>query len=110
TENLYRRSNRVAIRFCPGKLELDAAVAPGLIVAVQIRGSVIRSQQHIEIAIAVEIAIGKAAPDDRCFKTASQLSRNVTKFSRPLIQEKLRRLRVAHVAAIVSHRLINVPV
>ena len=101
---------RVAVRFGSRKLKTDTAISASLIVPVQIRRSVICRHQQIQIAVAIEIAIGKPSAHDRSVKTAADFPSNIAKFSSALIQKKLRRLRIAHIPANIPHRLVDVPI
>ena len=92
-----RRADRVAIRFRSDEMQTQRAISGRLIVAVKIRGAVIRRQQKISVAVVVEISVGEAAADFWCVESSADFARNVVKFSVAAVEKKLRRLRVADV-------------
>ncbi len=52
-----------------------------MIVAIEIRGTVIGRQQKIGVAVVVEIPVGEAAADFRRVEATAHLARDVVKFS-----------------------------
>jgi hypothetical protein len=91
-------------------MESDAAVFDGQIVAVEIRRAVIGGYQKIQVAIAVKIGVGQAAADFGAGEVSTQCDGDVVESSVAIIQEKLRRLGIADVAANVANSIVDVPV
>ena len=81
-----------------------------LIVAEQRRRAVVRRHQQIDVAVAIEVADGEAAADPRLREVGAGGGRDVAKRAVALIEEQVRRLRVADVAADVAHGLVDVAV
>src|SRR5579864_664461 len=102
--------NGVAVRFCSHQAKADAAVARQLVVAEEERGAVICGHQQVQVAIAVKIGAGQPAAHFRPVKRGAQLCRDIMEAPLAVIEEQLRRLRVAHVAANVANGLVNVSV
>ena len=80
-ENADGRADRIAIRFCALQIKSNAAGVRLLVVAVQIRRTVVRCQEDVEVAVAVEIAESEAATNFGRFETASNLAGDVAEFS-----------------------------
>src|SRR5205807_5845634 len=55
-ENADGRADRIAIRFCALQIKSNAAGVRLLVVEVQIRRTVVRCQEDVEVVVAVEIA------------------------------------------------------
>src|SRR5581483_6252319 len=66
--------------------------------------------QQIQIAVPVEIAVSQSTPHFGCRETAAQLRCDVAKFALPVVQEKMRRLRVPMIAGDVAYCFIDMPV
>ena len=62
------------------------------------------------IAVAIKIAVSQSAADLGLRETAADFARPRRETSLALVQEQMRRLRVADVAANVAHRVVNVAV
>src|SRR5271166_1718927 len=91
-------------------MESDAAVSSDLIVAIQICWTIVRGDQEIEVAVAVEVAIGKAATNFGLVEVSSSLGGNIVKAPLPIVEEKLCWLCVSHIAANVADGFVDVPV
>src|SRR6266481_4401676 len=100
----------VAIGFCADEVQADAAVSGLLVVAVEVGGAVVGSEEEIEIAVAIEIGNGEAATDFGLGEAATELVGDFHKFSVALIQKKLRCLSVADVAADVADGVVDMTV
>ena len=96
--------------FVPIRPEPDAAVAGELIVAEERRGAVVRRHEQVDVAVAVEIAAREAASDLRLREIGARGGRDIAKRAVALVQEQVRRLRVADVAADVADGLVDVAV
>ena len=81
-----------------------------LIVAEQHRRAVVGRHQQVDVAVAIEVAAREAAADPRLREPAAGRGGDVAKRAVALIQEQVRRLRVADVAADVAHGLVDVAV
>jgi hypothetical protein len=57
-ENAEGCSNCVAVRLGADKPEANAVVSRKLIVAVQVGWTIVRSQEQVEVTIAIEVSIG----------------------------------------------------
>ncbi len=82
-KNSYRGPDCVAIRFRSHQAKANTLIARGLIVAIEIGGAVVGGQEYVEIAVAVKIAIGEAAPNfgqTEIFADASLLHRETCPF------------------------------
>src|SRR5437870_10818497 len=55
-EDLYGRSDRIAVGFCSVQFETDAVIPCQLIVAKENRGAIVGGQQDVQIAVAIEIS------------------------------------------------------
>ena len=109
-EEAHHRADRIAIRFRSHQAEPDASVARELIVAIEKCRAVVGGQQEVHVAVAIEVAVGQTAADLWLIEPAADFASHVAKFSVALIEKKLRRLRVADVAADVAHRFVDVTV
>ena len=81
-----------------------------LIVAEQHRRAVVGRHQQIDVAVAIEVAAGEPAADARLREPAAGSGGDVAERAVALIEEQMRRLRVADVAADVAHGLVDVAV
>src|SRR5882724_9033617 len=81
-----------------------------LIVAVEIGGTVIRGDEEIQIAVAIEVAVGEAAPNFRLLEAATNIGGHVAKTLLARVKKKLWWLGIANIAANVANRFINVSV
>src|SRR5882762_170540 len=106
---LQRSPDGVAIGLRPYQANPDAPVPGSLVGAVKIGWAVVGGDQQIEIAVAIEIAIGKPSSDLGLTEAAADFTGHVYERSLPAVQEKLRRLRVSD-AADIAHRVIDMPV
>ena len=109
-EDAHRRADRVAVRLRADETEPQAAVAGGLIVAKEHRRAVVGRHQQVDVAVAIEVAAREPAADPRLREAGAGRRRHVAKRAVALIQEQVRRLRVADVAADVPHGLVDVAV
>src|SRR5690606_6578661 len=89
--DVYQRSDAVAVRFRTLQPDREPLVAVAALVAEQMRGAVIRRDQHIEVAIAVVIAVG-GAPSDHAPRQIPGGLRNLDKAGLAQIAEQMRRL------------------
>ena len=103
-------ADRVAIGFCSRELETDAAVPGELIVAIEVSGTVVRGDQQIEIAVAIEVAIGQAASNFGLIEASADFRGDLAEISLAAVQEQLRRLGVSHIAANVANSFVDVSV
>ena len=100
----------IAIRFRPLQMQSKRAIPVGHIVAIKISRSLIRRDQQIEIAIAIEIAIRQRAPHLRRGKASAHLVRDIVKTPVAAVQEQMRRLRVTVIPGDIANRFVDVPV
>src|ERR1700693_5895085 len=70
----------------------------------------VRGQQQIQVAVAVEISNGQSAPHFRLIESSSYFRGNITKFSLTQVLEELRRLRITNIPANVANCFVNVPI
>src|SRR5713101_3972869 len=108
------RSDGVAIRLGAGEAEADA-VAPALriedlIVAEEISRTVVGGEEQVEVAVAIEVGIGEAAPDFRLAEVGTSFTGDVTECSIALVEKQLWWLGVADIAANVSDSVVDVAV
>ena len=91
-------------------MEANAAISGLLVVAVEIRGAVVGGHQYVEIAVAIEIGVAEAAADFWLDERFAGGCGHVLEFSLAVVEEKLRRLGVANVAADVADGVVDVAV
>ena len=91
-------------------MEPDGPVAVGHIVAIQVRRALIGGDQQIHVAVAVEIAVSRAAGDLGRGESRARLGRDIVEPAVAVVQKQVRRLRVTDLAANVAHGLVDVPV
>ena len=96
--------------FVPLQAQSQGPVPRIDIVAIKIRRSLIRGEQKIQIAIPVEVAVCEPARDFRRREPSTHLRGDVAKSSLAIVQEQVRRLRVAMISGDLAHRLIDVSV
>src|SRR6266852_7100805 len=108
-KNPHCGPDRVAVRLRAHQANPDASVPGELIVSVEMSWAVIGCHQQVEVTITIEIAVGQTAADLRLAESVTDLRRYVVKRSLPAIQEKLRRLRITHIAD-VPHCIVDVPI
>src|ERR1051325_7413998 len=109
-EDLYGRSDRIAVGFCSLQFETDAVVPSQLIVAKENRRTIVGGQQDVQIAIAIEISVSQSAADARFLQPAPSISCHIMEFPAPQIHKEWRRLGVAHISANVPDGLIDVSI
>ena len=66
-------SNPIAIAFRSDQFQLKPVVRVAAIIAVQMRGRVIVRDEDIQIAVAIEIAVGRSAGDQRLRENAGYI-------------------------------------
>ena len=109
--NLHCGADGVAIGFGSDQVEADAVIArPSLVVAIQISGTIVGGDQQIEVAIAIEVAVGQTASDFRLIETAAGFGGDIAESSLAIVEKQLRWLRVSDVAADVAHGLVDVAI
>ena len=81
-----------------------------LIVAIEIGRAVVGGDQKIEIAVAIEIAVGQTAADFRAANLRRLSAATSRKLPLPVVQKKMRRLRVSDIAANIAHGFVDVAV
>src|SRR5258705_13762331 len=81
-----------------------------LIVAKKIYRAIVRSEQKIDVAVTIEVSVGKTATDFRLAEIGANFLGHVAKRSLALIKKQLRRLSVSNVPANVPHSFINVAI
>ncbi len=91
-------------------MKSNAASLHQLIVAIKIRGSVVSGHQNVQVAVTIEITEGQTAANLGSVEPSADSVCNVNKFSASTIQEELRRLSVAGVAADVADGFVDVAV
>ena len=72
--------------------------------------TVVGGHEQVDVAVAVEVAAGQPAADSRLREPAAHRASDVAEARRRLVQEQLRRLRVADVAADVPDGVVDVAV
>src|SRR4030095_9214922 len=80
------------------------------VVAKKIGRPVVRGEQQVNVAIAIEVGKGKSTADAGSGEAAPDAAGCISKFSLSKIQKKMGRLSVADVAANVPDRVVDVPV
>src|SRR3954452_9788118 len=90
-------------------MKSNAAVSGKQIVAKEKRGTVIGCDKHIQIAVTVEVAIGKSASDSRLSESLSDLRCHFVEAA-VAVQKQLRSLRIADAAANITHGVVYVSV
>src|SRR6267143_6375860 len=96
-ENSNGSADGVAIGLQALQVKSNAPMALYLIVPVQIRWTIVRGHQDVQIAVAVEISVGQPSPHFRCFESAARALRYILKLSAASVQEELWWLRVSGV-------------
>src|SRR5260370_34436654 len=91
-------------------MKSNAARLRQLIVAIEIRRSVVGGHQNVQVTVTIEIAVGQTAANLRRIESSADGDCDVLEFSAAAVQEKLRRLRVAGVAADVPDSFVDVAV
>src|SRR5580765_7817516 len=91
-------------------METDAVVAGKLVVAIQVSGTVIGRDEQVQVAVAVEIAVGKASTDFGTVKFGARLRGNLAEDPLAAVEEELWRLSVSDIAANVANSLVDVSV
>ncbi len=108
------RSDGVAIGLGADEAEAEAVVPAlrieDLIVAEKIRRTVVGGEEQVEVAVAIEVCIGEAAPDFRLAEVGTSFTGDVTEGSIALVEKQLWRLGVADIAANVSDGVVDVAV
>jgi len=80
------------------------------IVAKKIGRAVVCGEKHVHVAVAIEVGESESAADARGRKVAAVRACYILKLSVAEIQKKMRRLRVANVAANVANGVVNVAI
>ncbi len=106
----HLRADPVAIRSRADRLHSQQIVLICIVVSQQPRGSIVCRNQQIQIAIVIEIAVSRAATDNRALQSAAQLRRHFFKFLLAFVAKEVRRLRVLHVRLDHADVVRNVPV
>src|SRR5580658_2410988 len=91
-------------------MKSDALVSGEIVVAQQNGGAVVGRQQNIQISVAIEIAVAQSAAHARLREIGANAGGDVVEIPVSIVQKKLRRLRVADVAANVAHCFIDVAI
>src|SRR5258708_34600680 len=74
------------------------------------RGSVVGGDEHVEIAVVIEIAKRRAATDFGTSKIVAGLGCHIVESVAAAVQEKMRRLGVTGIGADVAHGVVDVAV
>ena len=85
-------------------------VAGELIVAIEKRGAVIGGDQQIDVAVAIKVAVTESAANFGLTEFPTDGGGDIAKFSVAIIEEKLRRLSVADVAANIADGFVDVTI
>jgi hypothetical protein len=108
--NPHRGTDGIAIRLRPSQMEANAVVSRKLVVTVKIRGAIVCRDEQVEIAVAVKISVRQPAADFRRTKPFAQIISYIAKHALSVVQKKLRRLRVADIAADISYGIVDVAI
>src|SRR4051812_11728470 len=105
----YRCSDRVSIRFRATEMKANAVVAGDLIVTEQNSGTVVRRQQNIEVAIAIEVSVRQSPTNTGLAKFLSNFRCYILEaaFS---VEKQLWRLCVANISTNISDGVVNMPI
>ena len=104
------RADAVAVRFRPGDPQPQGAVAVEQIVPVKECRTLIRSEEEVDIAIVVKIAVGEPPCDFRSGKVAPKFRGDIAEAAAALVEEEVRILGIAGVGTHVSHGGVDMPV
>ena len=96
--------------FVPIRRSRSDAVPGQLLVAIEVRRALVGGDQQVHDAIAVEIAVGQAARHFRRGEAAARLRGDIAKPALAVVQEQMRRLRVADVAVNLADGFVDVAV
>ena len=100
----------IAIGFRSHEMETDAVVAGKVVVAIEVSGAVVGSDQQVEVAVAIEVAIRKATTDFGTVELSASLGRDIAENSLAAVEKQLRRLCVSDIAANVANGLVDVSI
>ena len=103
-------ADRIAIRFGSCQLEANTAIPGYLIVAIEVGRAVVGGDQDIQIAIAIEIAEGERPGPLWARESGADCAATSRNPALPCVQEQVRRLCIADVAADVAHGVVDVAV
>ncbi len=81
-----------------------------VVVAIEVSGAVVGSDQQVQVAVAIEVAIRKATTDFGTVELSASLGRDLAENSLAAVEEQLRRLCVSDIAANVANRFVDVPI
>src|SRR5271166_2863489 len=107
---MHRCGNCIAIRLGSHESKANAVISGKVIISVKVGGTIVGGQQKIEVAIAIEVGIGKSAPDLRLIESAINFRGNITKTSFAIVEKHERGLGIPHVSANVAYRLVDVAI
>ena len=106
----YYSTDAVTIGLCSREMQAQGAILRGDIIAKKISGAVVRSEQQIHIAIAIKIGKSEPASNASGGKISSIPAGDILEFSFAKIEEEVRRLSVANVAANIADGIVDVAV
>src|SRR5437660_263341 len=86
-EGAHSCADSVTVRFRAHQPKTNAAIARQLIVAVEIRGTVIRSQQQVQIAVTIEVRIRQSTADFWVIETSAKARGHVAESPLPIIEK-----------------------
>ena len=98
------RTDCIAVRFGPGQTEPNGSIAGELVVTKQECRAAVGGDQHVEIAVTIEVAVREAASNFWRRERVANLRRDILERVVPVVQEQVWGLRVADMAVDIGDR------
>src|SRR5947207_4458624 len=106
----YHSTDGVTIGLCSREMQAQEAIAGTDVIAKKISGAIVRCEQQIHIAIAIKIGKSEPASNASGGKISSIAAGDILEFSFAEIEEEVRRLSIANVAANIADGIVDVAV
>ena len=89
--DMNHAADAISIALCPGQPDAEPVIAIAAIIAIQICRAIIGGDQKVQVAVTVEIRIGRPSPDDGAIEGGAHRGCHVPEMATPKIAKQQRR-------------------